>query len=229
MTNFVKKIALTAATVLAVGSFSQSALASGSATYEITVTNLTNNVMFTPILGVAHTRAVSLFEVGQPASLALEELAEGGSPDALIASFEGTPRTTTAVGTPDRSPPLTEAGETISFQLSAKRNAHWFSLAAMLLPTNDTFAALDAVRLPRRGSVTYYAKGYDAGTELNDQVCANIPGPRCGGEGFNAERNDRGDFVHISSGIHDIGDLSAATYDWRNPVAAITITRVRNK
>ncbi len=228
MANYFNKIALTAAaSLLATGIASQSALASESATYEITVTNLTNNVMFTPILGVAHSTAISLFEVGHSASVPLEELAEGGSPAALVELLAGVANADTAVGTPDRTPPLTEAGETVSFEITAPAHVRRFSMAAMLLPTNDSFVGLDTVTLPRRGSMTYYAAGYDSGTELNDQVCANIPGPRCGGEGFNPARDDRGDFVHISSGMHDIGDLSAATYDWRNPVASVTITRVR--
>ena len=69
------------------------------------------------------------------------------------------------------------------------------------------------------------------GTEFNDQWCLNIPGPQCDGtpdgEGTNTERTDRGDFVHVSSGIHNTGDISPEQYDWRNPVAIVTITRVR--
>jgi hypothetical protein len=33
--------------------------------------------------------------------------------------------------------------------------------------------------------------------------------------------------VHISSGIHGIGNLQPASYDWRNPVARIKISAVR--
>ena len=71
-------------------------------------------------------------------------------------------------------------------------------------------------------------RNYDAGTEANDELCAHIPGPAgvYAGKGFNSARDDV-NFVHIHSGIHGIGDLSAATYDWRNPVASIVITRVR--
>jgi hypothetical protein len=32
--------------------------------------------------------------------------------------------------------------------------------------------------------------------------------------------------VHIHSGIHGIGDLRPEHFDWRNPVARITIRRV---
>jgi hypothetical protein len=33
--------------------------------------------------------------------------------------------------------------------------------------------------------------------------------------------------VHIHRGTHGIGDLDADRYDWRNPVARITVTRIR--
>jgi len=232
--NSIKKLSLIAGILAIVGIATQPAAAS-TRNFEVTVTNVTNNVTFTPLLGVTHTRAVSLFEVGEPASEALEDLAEGGSPAALIESFEGLSAVSdstvaTAAGTPEDGP-FTAAGQSVTFNIEADRWVRFFSLAAMLLPTNDSFMALDSVRLPRFGTVRYVATGYDAGTELNDQLCANIPGPQCDGtpdgEGTNADRNDRGNFVHISSGIHDTGDLSPVAYDWRNPVAIVTITRLR--
>jgi len=47
-------------------------------------------------------------------------------------------------------------------------------------------------------------------------VCGGVGGsPGIGGEGF----------VHIHAGIHGIGDLLPARYDWRNPVAKVVIQR----
>jgi hypothetical protein len=66
---------------------------------------------------------------------------------------------------------------------------------------------------------------------VNDQNCANIPGPRCGGEGTSPapQPSDEG-FVHVGNGFHDLGDapgvLAPAHYDWNNPVAIVTIRRV---
>jgi hypothetical protein len=34
-------------------------------------------------------------------------------------------------------------------------------------------------------------------------------------------------FVHIHRGIHGVADLSSPQFDWRNPVAQVTIHRVR--
>jgi len=100
-------------------------------------------------------------------------------------------------------------------------------MAAMILPTNDSFVALDTVRLPRYGTVTYRASAYDAGSEPNDELCANIPGPTCGGEGRSEDDSNAEGFVHIANGVHGIGDVDVAKYDWRGTVAEVTITRIR--
>jgi len=205
--------------------------------YEVTVTNATNNVTFTPIFAVTHNlSATPLFEVGKPASLELEDLAEGGSPAALEQLYDAQRRTVveiaTAAGTPADGP-FTTAGQSATFAIRAHEGANYISMSAMMLPTNDSFMALNAVTLPSAVGETasYTALGYDAGTELNDQWCINIPGPQCDGipdgEGTNSVRDDRIDAVHISSGIHNTGDLTPEAYDWRNPVAIVTIKRVR--
>jgi len=235
MTSKLKQLSVSVATTLTLAATlaTHSVSAEGLTTYEVTVTNATNNVTFTPIIGVTHTAAASLFEVGEPASVALEELAEGGSPALLEADFDAIRNTVveiaTAAGTPADGP-FTAAGQTATFRIRAHQGADRLSMAAMLLPTNDSFMALNGVRLPASGSATFAAIGYDAGTELNNQLCTDIPGPQCDGtpdgEGTNPERNDRGDFVHVSSGVHDVGDLAAYAYDWRNPVAIVTVTRI---
>jgi hypothetical protein len=49
----------------------------------------------------------------------------------------------------------------------------------------------------------------------------------CGGEGGSPGVGEG--YVHIHTGIHGIGDLlTAAMYDWRNPVAEITIRRTKD-
>ena len=107
----------------------------------------------------------------------------------------------------------------------------------MLLPTNDAFAGLNAVEIPTEpGTYTFDVPAYDAGTEYNDQNCANIPGPTCGGEGNSPGPNDTDEgFVHIGNGMHELGDEDAQgnqlidpkTYDWRNSVARITVRRMQ--
>jgi len=187
---------------------------------EITVTNLTYNQVFAPILGVSHFRTIQLFTAGEPASEGIALMAEAGDVSGIVDAVSGSD----LVGaTADSGGPLMP-GKSVTFTLPSERFER-LSLVSMLVNTNDAFLALDTVYVPRRKgqSLTYFAKAYDAGSEINDELCANIPGPACGGEGASAA--DGEGFVHIHRGIHGVGDLAAATYDWRNPVAKITITR----
>ncbi|HYO80686.1 MAG TPA: spondin domain-containing protein, partial [Bryobacteraceae bacterium] len=65
------------------------------------------------------------------------------------------------------------------------------SVAAMLVPTNDAFFAINGTQvLEGSETVVLMSPAYDTGTEANDELCRNIPGPPgvCMGEGFNASR-----------------------------------------
>ena len=201
-------------------------------TYEVTVTNVTRGQTFTPILVTTHSTSIALFELGAPASAELEVLAEDGGTEPFVELLENAGR---VVGDVTSGSSLLAPGETISFDIEGNPWRHVLSVAAMLIPTNDTFFAIDSVRLPRYGERTYFANAYDSGTEFNDQSCANMPGPRCGGEGLSVGvgEGDEG-FVYISNGFHDLGSvdengfevLGPAVYDWRNPVAKVTVKRV---
>ncbi len=216
-----------AALALSLALFSTNALAQRLVDYRVTITNITPAQTFTPQFVVIHSGRASLFQAGAAASEGLERLAEDGNP-ALLGDEVAHAATDTTVAAD-----LLEPGETVSVDIRGNPHRGYLSIAAMLIPTNDNFMALNRVRLPRRGSSSYHVPAYDAGTELNDQSCQNIPGPRCGGEGFNA--GDGEGFVHIGNGFHELGAqdadgfevLGPATYDWRNPVATITVTRMR--
>ena len=93
----------------------------------------------------------------------------------------------------------------------------------LLLPTNDTFVAINSMVLPTK-SKGRFAHAFDAGSEENDELCINIPGPTCGGEPF-SEGQAEG-YVYFGNGIHGNGDLSADEYDWNNPVARILVVRM---
>lgn len=201
---------------------STAASANGSASYQVTITNITHSINFTPILVSSHRRGVSIYELGSKASDALTAIAEGGDTSLLETELTDNPR----VADVQNSGGLLGPGESVTVTVSAKHGARHISLASMMLPTNDGFIALNSVKAPRHGSETYYSPGYDAGTELNDELCISIPGPTCGGEGPSPSVDGEG-YVHINRGIHGIGDLAPDVYDWRNPVARITITRVR--
>ena len=194
--------------------------------FKVTVTNLTSGVTFTPIMVATHKAGVKLFTLGSPASTELEKVAEAGDLSSLEANLKSNPKVFKVVDSGAPLPP----GKSVTLTVEARGPFDHVSVVSMLVPTNDAFFAVNGADGPDffKHSVVYFSPAYDAGTEANDELCANIPGPPnvCTGEGFNPSRDGDGNFVHIHSGIHGIGDLSAAIYDWRNPVARIEITRV---
>jgi hypothetical protein len=214
----------TAAVVLLAGfTFSSSAIANGYSSYHVTITNLTNSIIFTPILVASQRRAVSIYELGSPASEDLAAVAESGDIGPLTTTLNADRR---VVDVQNSVNPLLP-GKSVTVVVSAAHGARRISIAAMMLPTNDGFIALDSVKVPRHGSVTFFSPGFDAGSEPNDELCKNIPGPTCDGMGLSPGDNDSDEgYVHIHRGMHGIGDLVADVYDWRNPVARITVTRM---
>ncbi len=203
--------------------FASTALADGGARYDVTITNVTHSITFTPILVVTHRKSIDLFEPGDAAIDELAAIAEDGNVAPATALLSGLP----GVVDVQDSGGLLLPGDSVTVRVRARHGAKRISLASMMLPTNDGFIALDSVNAPSHRSITYWSPGYDAGTEPNDELCQNIPGPTCGGEGLSPlpDPDDEG-YIHIHRGMHGVGNLSAAVYDWRNPVAKIRITKI---
>ncbi|SFK28849.1 Spondin_N [Nitrosomonas aestuarii] len=208
-----------------------------SADYRIEINNLTYKIAFTPRIVIAHV-PVSFFAAGDnlndtTAGLlngqinnALKEIAEAGNLGPIIAILDHesiqnfvsyTVGNGLLPGGRKQTVELLDVDETLSN----------ISLFAMMLPTNDGFIALNNMELPRTGSVRYHLNAYDAGTETNTESCADIPGPLC--EGTAQSPDDTGEgFVHIHRGIKGLtATVNPAEYDWKNPVAVVTITRIQ--
>jgi hypothetical protein len=192
-------------------------------TYAVTITNITPGQFFTPVLVATHTADVSYFELGEAPSNELADLAEGGATGGLQMLLDSLPEyvmdTNTSGLTPDGDP-LISPGESVTIYISGNRHYNRLSLAGMLLPTNDSFVAINSMPLPRSHAAAM-ALAYDAGSEMNDELCINIPGPQCGGTPFSAGLAEA--YVHVSRGISGEGDLAASAYDWRNPVARVSV------
>ena len=212
---------------------SNTALAQQTATgqtrsFEVTVTNLTRGQQFTPILVASHRAGVRLFDLGSPASAELETLAEEGNTEPLKTLLSSNPDVKDVV----TSSGLLNPGQSVTISVEAGGRFDNVSVAAMLIPTNDAFFAINDHEGPNGNqTVTLYSPAYDAGSEVNNELCASIPGPffdECGGPGGGAatQGGEEG-YVHVHAGIHGIGDLHASVRDWRNPVARITIRRIR--
>jgi len=200
------------------------ALADGpSRSFSVTITNLTRGQSFTPILVASHKAAVKLFTPGNPASPELAALAEGGNTVPLAMLLMGMGDVLDVAD----SGGLLLPGASVTVTVETKGKFNHVSVASMLIPTNDAFFALNGIKgASGKKTVVVMASAWDAGSEPNDELCANIPGPVCDGVGGSPGAGGEG-FVHIHAGIHGIGDLAGAERDWRNPVARITISRTR--
>ena len=187
---------------------------------KVTITNITQGEIFTPILVASHKSGVKLFKLGSAVSAELEILAEGGNTQPLSDMLKASGSVLDVVTAGGVLPP----GQSVTLTVKTNEKNDHVSVVSMLVPTNDAFFAVNGIRGPKRGKTsTVYSPAYDAGSELNDELCAFIPGPPfiCTGEGANPNSGEG--YVHIHPGIHGIGDLSASAHDWRNPVAKITI------
>jgi len=191
-------------------------IAAAAPRFEVTVTNLTRGEQFTPILVASHQEGVRL-----------ATLAKEGNTGPLAALLLATP----GVGDIATSAGLLDPGRSVTISVDAGSGFDHLSVAAMLIPTNDGFFALNGIEGPRgHQTMTLYSRAYDAGSERNDELCATIPGPsftECGGAGGGGKPGGGEGYVHIHGGIHGIGDLDPVRRDWRNPVAQITIRRIR--
>lgn len=217
---------------------SANALADGQAV-EIEITNLTNGTYFTPLLIAAHDPRFHLFQPGSPASNELQAMAEGGDLSGLIDEVAA------AGGDYVENPAggLLAPGSSTTATLEIGRRNRNLSVAAMLLPTNDGFVGLDALRIPAvPGTYTYYLNGYDAGTEANDERITGggapgvpgipaAPGNDAGTGGTGAAAFDTNSTVHVHRSVvgdtdpdGGISDLDSTIHRWQNPVAEVTIT-----
>lgn len=203
------------------------------ASFDVTVTNLSNGQPLSPVAVIAHEDGYSVFTIGTAATAGLETLAEGGDNTALIAEADADPAVaTTASG----AAPIGPAGsETITIEMPASDlPGLGISISTMLVNTNDAITGANGTPvgdMQPGDSMTWRTIAYDAGTEANTEAAAHIPGPAGGGEGFNAARDDIADRVAMHSGVVSQDDGFAASdltgqHRFDNPVAQVRVERI---
>jgi hypothetical protein len=193
-------------------------VSAGEKMIEVKITNLSAKVVLTPPIVAASKGQITVFQLTETASVALEMLAEGGSTAELAMMFEE--HNASVSQATEAIPP----GQTLTLYVYGKRYSR-ISLASMILPTNDGFVAMNSKRTNPYGTTTTYLSAYDAGTEMNDEDCDNIPGPlSCGGgEGYNMASGEG--FVYPHPGTHGENEISVEEFSWADPVALVT-TRI---
>jgi len=198
--------------------FSLSAFGQGGPQgYFVTVTNLTKGQIFAPIVVATHKSTIQMFEPGDAALPELATLAESGNPGPLQALLDSLPKLVQDTNTSDG---MLLPGESVTIKIYGSRAFNRLSLAGMMVSSNDAFIGLDSMVLPRSFSSTM-VPAYDAGSEVNDEDCDNIPGPPCGD--MDDSGTDEGGTIYVSNGIQGVADLDPAEWDWRNPVARVQI------
>jgi hypothetical protein len=232
--------ALAAVVTLATGS---AALADPPvATYEVTITNLTDGQPLTPPVVATRRAATGMFTVGQPASFALKEIAENGNLAPMLdqlASDKHVFDMEAGSGplVPDGLPGSAMFADSVTLTVTSSKGAKFLSIASMLICTNDGFTGVDSLRLPKHvgDTVTVASAGYDAGTERNTEDFADIVPPCQGlvgvssgepGTGTSNPALAEGGVIHHHPGIAGGADLVPAVHGWTDPVAAISVERV---
>ena len=147
-----------------------------------------NGVFVAPVWFGFHNGNFDTFDLGRPASLGIERIAEDASADVLSSEFTKSGFGTVQgairglAGTPGPIDPAETASFTVTLD-SSNPNSRYFNYAAMVVPSNDFFFAND----DQREQQVFDAKGnflgadfivlgseiLDAGTEVNDEIPAN--------------------------------------------------------
>lgn len=229
-------------TALLAASLSGVATSASAVDFDVTISNLTGGVFFTPLLVAAHPADQTLFTSGQAASDAIQAMAEGGSIAGLVDAL------TTASATIAENPAsgLLAAGMSTTASLNTDDAAanEYLSIVAMMLPTNDGFVGLRNWKIPTEaGTYRVRLNAYDAGTEANDEVAgsgmpgeAGFPAPApvaatTGTGGMGQANVSAEGFVHIHRGVlgdtdatGGSSDIDALQHRWLNPVAEVVVT-----
>ncbi|KGJ95734.1 hypothetical protein ND16A_1269 [Thalassotalea sp. ND16A] len=211
-----------------------------AAELEITVSNVTQGIYYTPIIVAAHTADTSIFRSGEMASSELQALAEGGDISGVAAMLA----TASADMVENPAAGLLEPGMSTTTMLTTSDGNNYLSIAAMLLPTNDGFVGLDSWMLPTTaGTYQFTLNAYDAGTEANDEIVVGMVGGPPGAPGIPAAPGmdagtgatgvttmEANTYVHIHRGnlgddddMAGKSDLNNTIHRWLNPVAEVTV------
>ncbi|MFB6184328.1 MAG: spondin domain-containing protein [Haloarculaceae archaeon] len=214
----------------------------GNRRYRVTVADLTSGQPLTPPAIALHRPDVEVFAVGEPANTATQQLAENGNLDPLTELLSTTESVRASAVADGPLVPKSDPGDTglpyyRTIELSADASATHMTVASMLIATNDGMTALDTVPLPEavNESRTYYANGYDVGTEQNTERYEDLVPPAQsliqGGEatGGTTESNPdiaEDDVIRPHPGIRGVGDLDPDVYDWREPASLVQVERL---
>src|ERR671910_1903521 len=128
--------------VAAVGALALAPTAvAGQREYEVTITDLTSGQPLTPPVVATHHKKHAMFEVGQPASVGVREIAENGNSAPLLAFLEADPFDRFGGFAESGTGPLVPVGvpgdemfdQSATLEVSGERNEMRLSWVSMLI------------------------------------------------------------------------------------------------
>jgi hypothetical protein len=195
-------------------------------TFEIKIENLSPNVL-TPAPFIAHSAGFNLFDNGAMASAQLEALAEGGDVSGVVALAQAALGASVGDYGVAGNAPIPPGGSAM-VTLDTTMAYPYLSFASMLAFSNDAFiggAAGDGALMLYQGGMPHYGSVvltdrhvWDAGTEVNDELAANVPA--LGGMGG---VDEHGVIFLPHAGIQGIGDIPLNRNWIGGDVARVTI------
>ena len=214
-----KRLALGMLVALAAGALLIPAAGSSPSrerTWDVTITNMTppGSQPLSPPLFVVHSNRADIWGVGEIATHPLAAIAEDANnapAETAFAQLTGVSDVFTGAGGP--IPP----GASRTYEVETTGHANRLSVLTMLVNTNDAFTGLDSLRVRETTRMTV---AYDAGSEVNNEEIAFIPGPCCG---HPFVREPEGQLIGMHEGITGRGDLDPDVYDWPGAAARIEI------
>ena len=212
---------------LAIGILAACGVASAASAdfFEITIENISNNVL-TPTAFITSNSNFDVFDQNAAASPEVELMAEGGDLsgyDSLVAAAGAD-----VLGYEKTMGGPIMPGESRTITIEATLDNRYLTFASMLAFTNDGFIGTaygdGELDLFHNGSPLFadftvsWLDVWDAGTEVNDELAANVPG--LGGDG---SVDENGVITQPHAGIMGVGDIPLDR-DWYGfDVARITI------
>ena len=216
----------------------------GEREYEVTITDLTSGQPLTPPVVATHRQKHAVFDVGQPASVGVREIAENGNSAPLLAFLDADPLNQFGAFGESSTGPLVPPGvpgdgmfdQSATLSLESDNRAKRLSWVSMLICTNDGFTGVDGLKLPGKvgKSTTAQTNSYDAGTERNTEDYADIVPPCQGligdssgepGTGVSNPALAEGEVIRHHPGIQGGADLKPELHGWEDPVATIEVER----
>jgi len=213
--------------------------------FKVKIVNLTDGQPLTPPVIATHRGRHEVFEVGQPASVGVREIAENGNSAPLLAQLAADPfdRVTdfeeSSAGplVPEGTPGSAMFDDRVTLRIRGRAHDR-LSWVSMLICTNDGFTGVDSLRLPQDLGDRTRARtnGYDSHTEVNTEDYADIVPPCQGligdtsgepGTGVSDPTLAEGGVIAHHEGIDGtLDDLDAAIHGWTDPVARIRVERI---